>query len=124
MANVSLEGLTLHVADVERSLEFYTLLPGATVKAHYPGEFALLDIGGKRLGLLKQPNGNFHLELETHDLDALYNYLKELNFLVESPSQKSYGEREFVVTDPDGNTVEFAATRNREGHDIAQSKDK
>ena len=34
MANLSLEGLTLHVADLERSLAFFTRLPGVIVEFH------------------------------------------------------------------------------------------
>jgi catechol 2,3-dioxygenase-like lactoylglutathione lyase family enzyme len=32
----SLEGTTLHVSDVERSLEFYGRIPGAVVQVHRP----------------------------------------------------------------------------------------
>jgi catechol 2,3-dioxygenase-like lactoylglutathione lyase family enzyme len=48
----SFEGTTLHVNDVEKSLEFYKRVPGAVVQAHRPGTFALLQIGKARLGLL------------------------------------------------------------------------
>lgn len=42
---VSLDGLTLPVENVEKSLEFYQKMPGATVTFHRPGQFALLQIG-------------------------------------------------------------------------------
>ena len=45
MPNVSLVGLTPHVADLERSLSFYTRIPGATVEVHRPGLLAILRIG-------------------------------------------------------------------------------
>jgi hypothetical protein len=51
MLEASLEGVTLQVADVERSLEFYRKIPGATVAVHRLGEFALVQIGIGRLGL-------------------------------------------------------------------------
>jgi len=49
---ISLVGLTLHVADVDRSVEFYRRLPGAAVLFHLPGRFAMLRLGAGRLGLL------------------------------------------------------------------------
>ena len=49
--NLSLVGLTLHVSDVDRSLEFYRKFPGASVMFHMPGRFALLKIGSGRLGI-------------------------------------------------------------------------
>ena len=57
MAKLSLEGLTLHVADLERSLAFYTRLPGVAVEFHKPGLFAMLRIGKGRIGLLQRRRG-------------------------------------------------------------------
>ena len=37
MMSISLVGLTLHVADVERSLSFYKRLPHTSVLFHMPG---------------------------------------------------------------------------------------
>ena len=51
--SISLVGLTLHVADVERSLNFYKRLPDSSILFHMPGKFALLRVGGGRLGLLQ-----------------------------------------------------------------------
>jgi len=50
---ISLVGLTLHVADVERSLSFYKRLPHTSVLFHMPGKFALLHVGNGRSGLLQ-----------------------------------------------------------------------
>ena len=74
-ANISMEGMTLHVADVEQSLNFYMKLPNVQVLAHHLGAFALLSIGNGRLGLLKY--GPTHIEFDTPDPDALYQRLKE-----------------------------------------------
>jgi len=115
MQTVSLTGLTLHVADVERSLAFYSKLPGATIRVHREGDFALLDIGQMRLGLLRHGTGQFHIELETGDLDALYSELRDSGFPVQgAPSQKTWGERDFLVTDPDGYMVEFGGAWDHE----------
>lgn len=72
MAQVNLAGLTLHVADLERSVEFYRRLPGAEVRVFQPGLFAMVTIGRGRIGLLQRAAGRFHVELEVADLDAYY----------------------------------------------------
>jgi len=109
---VSLEGLTLHVADVERALEFYTRIPGAQVEMHRPGSFALLSIGNGRLSLLKE--GPTHLEFETPDPDRLYQQLKTAGLAVEAPpSLKPWGEYDFTIHDPDGHCLEFDSPRHQ-----------
>jgi hypothetical protein len=81
--NVTFEGMTLHVANVECALEFYTKIPGAQVQMHRRGSFALLSIGGGRLSLLKE--GPTHLEFGTPDPDALYEQFKAAGLPVEDP---------------------------------------
>jgi catechol 2,3-dioxygenase-like lactoylglutathione lyase family enzyme len=103
---VSMEGLTLRVTDVERSLAFYKVIPGVEEIAHRPGEFALLSVGKGLIGLLKY--GATHVEFGTSDVDGLYQHLKEVGFPVEgAPSQKPWGEYTFTVHDPDGHVLEF-----------------
>jgi catechol 2,3-dioxygenase-like lactoylglutathione lyase family enzyme len=108
---VSLAGLTLHVADVDRSLEFYRRLPGAAVVFHLPGRFALLRLGQGRLGLLADQKRRFHVEFEVPDLDAAAAELRGLAIAIDGPTQREWGERDVLVSDPDGNLLEFAATR-------------
>ena len=43
--DITLEGLSLHVSDVERSIEFYSRIPGAQLVGHRPGQFARFQIG-------------------------------------------------------------------------------
>ena len=106
--NVSLQGLTLAVADVERSIEFYMQIPGTSLAFHRPGSFALLHIGKGQLGLLKKGVGSMHLEFDSHQPDALYQQLKETGFPVEEPPvKKGWGEYDFTVHDPDGYCLEF-----------------
>ncbi len=115
MVNTSLEGITLQVTDVERSLAFYRTIPGAIVAYHRPGEFALLAIGKGRLGLLsKRLGGPTHVEIETVDLDALYQQLRDAGITPQSPPSKKPWDvvRDFVVVDPDGHVIEFG-----EAHD-------
>ncbi|MGH7513112.1 MAG: VOC family protein [Gemmatimonadales bacterium] len=108
---VSLAGLTLHVADVDRSVEFYRRLPGAAVLFHIPGQFALLRLGQGRLGLLADRGRPFHVELEVPDLDAAAAALRELGIDIDGPTERRWGERDVLVQDPDGNLLEFAAPR-------------
>jgi catechol 2,3-dioxygenase-like lactoylglutathione lyase family enzyme len=110
--DVSFEGMTLRVADVEHSLEFYSRIPGARVEMHRPGSFALLSIGKARLSLLKE--GPTHLEFDTSDPDKLYEQFKAAGLPVEEPpSLKSWGEYDFTMHDPDGHCLEFDSPRHQ-----------
>ena len=103
---VSMEGLTLRVVDIERSLAFYKMIPGVEEIVHRPREFALLSVGKGLIGLLKY--GATHVEFGTSDVDGLYQHLQEVGFPVEAaPSQKPWGEYTFTVHDPDGHVLEF-----------------
>ena len=110
----SLVGLTLHVADVDRSVESYRRLPGAAVLFHLPGRFAMLRLGAGRLGLLADRKRPFHVELEVPDLAAAAAGLRGLGFEIDGPTRRQWGEEDVLVTDPDGNLLEFAAPRGRE----------
>lgn len=107
--NVWLDGVTLQVHDVERSLAFYRLIPGAVVEHHRPDEFALLRIGEARLGLLGFGAPGFHLEISATDVDQLHAALGEAGMTPSgAPEDRHWGERTFYVTDPDGDNIEFA----------------
>ena len=110
--NVSLVGLTLHVADVERSLSFYKRLPDCSILFHMPGRFALLRIGGGRLGLIADQKRPFHVEIDCLDLDATSALLKQSGFQTEGPTTRPWGERDVLVVDPDGNLLEFGQARS------------
>lgn len=106
---VWLEGVTLQVADVERSREFYQRIPGAVLEHHRPGEFALLCIGEARLGLLAFGAPGFHLEIAASDVDRLHVELSRAGMEpLGPPEDRHWGERTFDVIDPDGNRIEFA----------------
>ena len=121
MAQVSLEGLTLHVADLERSLAFYSRIPGATVEFHRPGLFAMVRIGRGRLGLLQRAAGRFHVELEVDDLDAMYETLRRAGIEPKGPPVRHpWGERDFQVIDPDGFVLEFESGTNEDGPGAGQ----
>lgn len=105
-----LEGVTLQVADVERSRAFYQrMIPTAVLEHHRPGEFALLRIGHAALGLLAFGAPDFHLEISTDDVDLLHQELIARGLEPLGPPQdRHWGERTFDVLDPDGNRVEIA----------------
>jgi catechol 2,3-dioxygenase-like lactoylglutathione lyase family enzyme len=105
--SINLVGLTLHVADVERSLSFYQRVPDSSILFHMPGRFALLRVGNGRLGLLQDTKRPFHVEIDCDDLDATCAQLNESGFQTEGPTTRPWGERDVLVIDPDGNLVEF-----------------
>jgi len=110
--DISLSGVALHVADVERSLSFYRLLPDSSVLFQVPGRFALLQIGSGRLALLHDEKRRFHLEFDCTDLDATYSKLTEFGIRTEGPPKiQPWGERDFMLLDPDGNLVQFSQRR-------------
>ena len=112
---VSLVGLTLHVSDVDRSVEFYRRLPGAAVMFHLPGRFAMLRLGQGRLGLLADQKRPFHVELEVSDLQAAAADLRGLGFEIDGPTRRQWGEEDVLLVDPDGNLLEFATPRPQSG---------
>ena len=109
--SISLVGLTLHVEDVERSLSFYQRLPDTSVLFHMAGKFALLRVGGGRLGLLHDQGRPFHIEIDCRDLDETCARLRESGFRTEGPTTRPWGERDVLAVDPDGNLIEFGQAR-------------
>lgn len=106
---VWLDGITLEVPDVERSLEFYQRIPGAVLEHHRPGEFALVRMGEARLGLLNIGASGLHLEISASDVDQLHTQLSQAGIeALGPPEDRPWGERTFDVIDPDGNRLEFA----------------
>jgi catechol 2,3-dioxygenase-like lactoylglutathione lyase family enzyme len=131
MLEVRLEGLTLRVADVRRSLEFYGGKLGFCVEIDKAPRFAMIRVGGPTggtIGLLAHdgahPAGSIsmtpeqrsgiHVELTTDDLDALYEDLKAKGVVFFEPPHEEPWERSMRARDPDGYTVEFA--EGRRGH--------
>ncbi len=113
---VSLEGLAIHVADVEKELQFYERIPGAKVLTHRRGHIAIVAIGKNTVNLVRIPEQPpFHLEVETDSLDELYNHLQAQGFNISGvPVDKPWGERTLYVRDPEGNHVEFSQRTRRE----------
>jgi catechol 2,3-dioxygenase-like lactoylglutathione lyase family enzyme len=129
--DVRLEGLTLRVADVLRSIEFYSTKLGFAVEINKAPQFAMIRVGGPTggtIGLLvhdsRDPLGSMsttprqragiHVELTTDHLDELYEQLKAQGVEFFEPPHEEPWERSMRVHDPDGYTIEFA--EGRRGH--------
>jgi len=106
----SLEGISLHVADVEKSVAFYAKFPGAQLIMHRPGQFAKFRMGDGHLQVVAIPPGekSFHIEINAPDLQLLYDHLEAAGIHPDGPpTVRSFGRTNFRVHDPDGNILEF-----------------
>ena len=104
------ESVSLHVADVEKSVAFYSKLPGAQMVMHRPGQFAKFKFGGGHIQVVAMPaqEKSFHIELDSPNLQELYKHLKAAGIEPEGPpAMQSFGRTQFRVRDPDGNVLEF-----------------
>ena len=129
MLDIRLEGLTLRVANVKRSMEFYCGKLGLCVEIDKAPQFAMIRVGGPTggtIGLLvhddasgsvsmrPEQRAGIHVELSTDNLDALYEHLKARGVVFFEPPHEEPWERSMRARDPDGYTVEFA--EGRRGH--------
>jgi catechol 2,3-dioxygenase-like lactoylglutathione lyase family enzyme len=128
-SQIRMEGLTLAVANVKRSIEFYKKL-GFVCEWNAAPNFALIRIKGSdngTIGLLawreaakdgaikatpKQRRA-IHVELSTDDLDGLYKKLLAKGVKFHAPPHDEPWERSATAFDPDGYSVEFAQGRRR-----------
>src|SRR5437660_4129017 len=127
MLDVRLEGLTLRVESVKRSIEFYGAKLGFAVEIDKAPQFAMIRVGGPgggTIGLLPidpadppatrmtpEQRAGIHIELSTDDLDALYEHLTARGVEFFEPPHEEPWERSMKAHDPDGYTVEFAEGR-------------
>jgi catechol 2,3-dioxygenase-like lactoylglutathione lyase family enzyme len=130
MLDVRLEGLTLRVENVKRSIEFYRDKLGFSVEIDKAPHFAMIRVGGPTggtIGLLPMDPANsesstttpeqragIHIELATDHLDELFELLKARGVEFFEPPHEEPWERSMRAHDPDGYTVEFA--EGRRGH--------
>ena len=129
-----LEGLTLTVESVTRSLEFYGGMLGLEVAYKSEPAFALIKVGGEvggTIGLLSVEEARkegaqdmtsaqrraIHVEFTTDDLDTLYEELRAKGMKFHQPPHDEPWERVMTGFDPDGYSVEIA--QGRRGQDGA-----
>jgi len=121
----------LDVADLDRSLAFYTQVIGFRVLYDRPEErFAYLDLDGVHMmleeaegpgrrfstALLEHPYGRgVNFQIEVADVDALHARVQAAGFALLIPLEERWyrrdatelGNRQFVVADPDGYLLRF-----------------
>jgi catechol 2,3-dioxygenase-like lactoylglutathione lyase family enzyme len=116
------EGLTLTVADVQRSIDFYSGKLGLKVEWNSVPAFAMMRMGAGTIGLLAMAEAQkegvalstpaqkaaIHVEFTTDDLDGLYEELKAKGVVFHQPPHDEPWERSMTAYDPDGYAVEFA----------------
>ena len=119
------EGLTLTVASVQRSVDFYSGKLGLKVEWNSQPAFAMIRHGGGTIGLLSMDEAKkegvepmsaaqaraVHVEFSTDDLDGLYEELKAKGIEFHQPPHDEPWERAMTAFDPDGYAVEFAQGR-------------
>jgi len=132
-----MEGLTLAVKDVKRSIEFYGKTLGLSVEMNSAPDFAMIRVGGEgggTIGLLAERHANrkgvksatraqhaaIHVELSTDDLDKLYKRLKARGVRFHEPPHDEPWERAMQALDPDGYTIEIA--QGRRGHNQPKAR--
>jgi catechol 2,3-dioxygenase-like lactoylglutathione lyase family enzyme len=123
--DVHLDGVTLSVANVRRSMKFYAETLGFRVVVDAAPDFALVRVGGTgggTIGLLALKyavgrnvkrvtplmRAGAHVELSTSDLDGLYEKLTARGVEFDGPPHDEPWERLAYARDPDGYTLEFA----------------
>lgn len=130
-----LEGLTLTVGSVAKSVAFYGATLGLEVAYNSQPAFAMIKVPGAvggTIGLLSMEEARkdgatemtaaqkrgIHVEFTTDDLDALYEDLvaKGMTFH-EAPHDEPW-ERVMTAFDPDGYSVEIAQGRRGQDGEI------
>ena len=108
----------LLVADIERSLEFYTDKLGFEIDFTYDDFYIGIKRDGHSIHLkLAKPSpeerayrkDNDHLDVtfSVQELDALYEILRSRSVTVTQPLREMPYGREFYVSDPDGYILAF-----------------
>lgn len=127
-SDIRMEGLTLTVKSVKRSIKFYTESFGFVCEWDAAPHFAMLRIGGPSgptIGLLawsealkegvskttSRQSRAIHVEFSTDDLDGLYKRLVARGVKFHIPPHDEPWERSATAFDPDGYSIEFAQGR-------------
>ena len=128
----------LHVADVERSVRFYTEAFGFELGFRWPDEgaleFAFLRLGEAGLGIgtaapppvpdwpAGRATGSFQLCIYADDVDAASERLDALGAgRLTTPREMPWGEKLAFYEDPDGNLLHVTAVLDRPDDAAVQS---
>jgi len=131
--DVHLDGLTLAVTSVKRSMRFYREKLGFKVVVDASPDFALVRVGGANggtIGLLALEHAGgtkakgvtaamrigAHVELSTSDLDGLYETWKARGVEFDAPPHDEPWERSASARDPDGYALEIAQGERAASH--------
>ncbi len=115
MTVTSISAVTLAVADMARSLDFYQTRVG--LELLYGGEtasFSSFRVGGGFLNLILEPHARVNwwgrVILYVDQVDALYRRLVDSGWTVaQAPEDAPWKERYVHVQDPDGHEISFAS---------------
>jgi uncharacterized glyoxalase superfamily protein PhnB len=102
----------LHVKDMATALAFYRDTLGFTVSFSWdePAQYVCLCLGDAAIHLNSYvpPTGPSHVCIFCKGIDAFYARLVASGVNVTEPiGDRSYGMRDFEVTDPDGHWIVF-----------------
>ena len=121
-APVSFHGVRYQVADVARSVDFYTRQLGFTLGHQQLPAFAAVSIENLTLllsgpqasgsrpmpdGKRQEPGGWNRIVLRVNDLPALIETLKAARVRFRNAMEVGPGGRQVQVEDPDGNPIEL-----------------
>jgi lactoylglutathione lyase len=117
MKVVELNHVAIHVADVERSCEFYANalrleriprpafdFPGAWFRL---GSVQELHIIGGRTEPVISHNRGTHFALRAENLEAWREHLNALKLINRGPVQRPDGATQIFILDPDGHVIEL-----------------
>lgn len=114
-AEVACSGILLHVADVDRSVKFYTETLGLKKLMQHANEIAIVDAGGgfsiylhrDELGPRSERLGvGVIVHFSSASVDACEKKLLACNYPISmSPTNQSFGRRQMYLYDPDGYNI-------------------
>lgn len=114
---VQLDHVALHVADVERSCDFYSrvlqLQPLPRPAFDFPGAWYRLGvqqelhlIGDRREEVNSHHRGN-HFALQVDDIEAWERHFDAISFRYQRRQLRPDGATQIFLTDPDGHWIEI-----------------
>ncbi len=104
---------TIPVTDIDRALRFYGDVLGFVVSFTNgdPVSLAVINQGDAELhlGIDRDKAGSSHTHLMVDNLDEVHDALRQAGVPIRQPPKvQPWGLRDLVVSDPDGNSFEFA----------------